>query len=139
MGIMLVLAIIVILGFISYQIYQNTSWANEGWLIGGVCAMGVGGLILILCGACCLGNNYTISAEKEYQDLVHTKEIIEYRLENFDKEDNVTVNGGVYNDVIEYNNKIREYKMYTYDFWQGWFYADKPAELDYIIPSESVS
>ena len=45
---------------------------------------------------------------------------------------NFTINGGVYNDLVEYNNKLRSYKLYTHNFWVGWFYADTPAELDYI-------
>jgi hypothetical protein len=38
----------------------------------------------------------------------------------------------IYYDAVRFNNDLRAYKTYTHNFWVGWFWADKPAELEYI-------
>ena len=110
--------------------YYNEGWifgAAMGWVIGGVCAI-VAIVFIIIAAA----QNDIIT-----EDLIAKREAIEYRLEQCDEDTNVTVNGGVYSDLIEYNAEVRRHKRWTHDLWVGWFYSDGPAELEYIkLPNE---
>jgi hypothetical protein len=97
--------------------------------------LGMGGaficiLAIVIIGIFCIVENAT--APKIYADMAQEREAIEYRLDRVEDDSNFTVNGGMYNDLVEYNNKLRSYKLYTHNFWIGWSYADAPAELDYI-------
>ena len=139
MGIIIIGAICLIVGIILYKCFIDDILYSEGWLVGGIIGILLGAVILISCGICCLVENYGAQAEKTYEDLAHTKAVIEYRLENSNTDESLTINGGVYDDLIEYNNTIREYKMMTHNFWVGWFYSDKPATLEYIELPKSVS
>ena len=74
----------------------------------------------------------TVQTTKEinYQSALYEKEVIEYRLENKDKND--IFNEHLYKDIIEYNNKLRKAKKMSENLWTNWFVNDKLAEIDYI-------
>lgn len=74
-----------------------------------------------------------LNAEIEYENMVAQKTAIEYRLNQIDTNNqNVLVNGGIYNDILEYNAKLRSIKKWGKNPWTNWFYVDKITELDYI-------
>ena len=78
-------------------------------------------------------------SDKFYTDLVEKRELVEYRLEQISNDKNLLVNGGTYEDLLDYNSTIRSYKTYSDNFWIGWFYADNIAKLDYIPLPKGVS
>lgn len=134
MGLFILGIVFIILGVGCVHLYEHTRWATEGWHFWGwgiivvTCILLV---IVILGSVCAIANN-----EIYYQNMLEEKAAIEFRLDNIDKDTNLIVNGGIYNDVVEFNNKLREYKTWTHNFWIGWMYEDKPAEIDYIkLPS----
>ena len=105
--------------------YYNEGWifgATMGWIVGGVCT-----IVAIICIIAAAAENGIVT-----EDLIAKREAIEYRLEQCDEDTNVIVNGGVYNDLVEYNAEVRRHKRWTHDPWVGWFYPDGPAELEYI-------
>ena len=57
-----------------------------------------------------------------------------------DKEENLLVNGGVYDDIVEYNNTIRWYRKWgRNNFWVGCFNPAPIDELEYIDLYKGVS
>lgn len=71
-----------------------------------------------------------ITKERDYEQALYEKQIIEYRIEKEDE--NIVGNELLYNDIVEFNNKLRTSKRYANDIWINWFYNDKIATIEYI-------
>ena len=71
-----------------------------------------------------------IPKEKDYQQAVYERQVIEYRLEN--KDDNIVGNELLYKDIVEFNNNLRQHRRYADSFWIGIFLNDKIATIEYI-------
>lgn len=125
MGVLLILTLLLVGSIILWKIGRYD--IQEIFGISGT-VICVAAIVIISMG-CIIVN---ITAPKTYADMAQEREAIEYRLDKIEDDSNFTVNDGVYNDLVEYNNKLRGYKLYTHNFWVGWFYADTPAELDYV-------
>ena len=65
-----------------------------------------------------------------YQDKLHEKEMLEYRIENMNE--NIVGNEMLYNDIVEFNNGLRHAKKWAYNPWTNWFNNAKIASIDYI-------
>lgn len=129
MGILLIGIVLFVIGFF---------WYRQDDLSISAIFLAVLGCVAIIVSL--IAGIYHLSAnEIEYQNMVECKEAIEYRLDMLDKDINIMVNGGVYDDLVNYNNKLRGYKTYSNNFWIGWFVTNKAAELDYIELPKSVS
>lgn len=129
MGILLIGIVSLVIGFFWLR-YDDLSF-------GAFISAGFGAVAIVVS---LIAGIYHLSAnEIEYQNMVECKEAIEYRLDMLDENNNLMVNGGVYDDLVNYNNKLREYKTYSNNFWIGWFVTNKAAELDYIELPKSVS
>ena len=129
MGIFLIGIVLFAIGFFWYR--------KDDLSIGAMVSTAFGCLAIVVSLA---AGTYHLSAnEIEYQNMLERKEAIEYRLEMLDEDTNLMVNGGVYEDLVTYNNDLREYKIYSDNFWFGWFVTDKAAELDYIELPKGVS
>jgi len=66
----------------------------------------------------------------EYQNMLHTKEMLEYRIEHM--EENITGNEMLYNDIVEFNNELRSIKKWANNPWTSWFNNQDIASIDYI-------
>lgn len=121
-----VLAIAIVL----YIAYDN--WRNSPECFCGISIVFylIGGALVVICGIACI--SCSISNDVEYQQELNKRNAIVYRLEHLDNEENLLVNGGVYEDVVEFNNNLLTYKTWTHNPWIGCFLTDKVAELDYI-------
>ena len=75
-----------------------------------------------------IGN--AVNYDLDYQNTLHKKEMIEFRIEHV--EDNLTGNEMLYNDIVEFNNTLRSQKKWANNAWTNWFYNKKIAALDYI-------
>ena len=71
-----------------------------------------------------------IPSETNYQATLYEKSVLEYRLENQD--DNIVGNELLFNDIVEFNNTLRQTKIYANNPWVNWFYNQKIATIDYI-------
>ena len=58
------------------------------------------------------------------------KEILEYRIDNM--KDNIVGNEMLYNDIVEFNNELRNVKKWADSPWTNWFYNQDIATIDYI-------
>lgn len=66
----------------------------------------------------------------EYQNTLHTKEMLEYRIEHM--EENITGNEMLYNDIVEFNNELRNVKKWANNPWTNWFNNQDIASIDFI-------
>jgi hypothetical protein len=73
--------------------------------------------------------------ELDYQNTMHEKEMIEYRIEHI--EDNITGNEMIYNDIVEFNNKLRFEKKWANNPWTSWFNNKYIASIDYVELNET--
>jgi hypothetical protein len=130
MGIFMIMAAIFIIGLILALIFKE-SWRYDTLETMGQVAMFVSGISILVCGLVCLAMLGT--AETDYQNMVDKRDAIEYRLEQIENGENLLVNGGVYDDIIEYNAEVRKYKAYgSSNFWTNWFNPAPIDKLDYI-------
>lgn len=65
-----------------------------------------------------------------YQNMLHTREMLEYRIEHI--EENITGNEMLYNDIVEFNNELRNTKKWALNPWTNWFNNQDIASIDYI-------
>lgn len=126
MGIILGLIILAILGFlICYLLDAKTR--NDHFISELIClCTGVIASVGILgCGLQCIVSK--ANADIEYQNTLRQYEVIEYHLKENKNDTNLLIS-----DIVEYNNKIREYKKWKHNFWLNWFYPADIDELEYI-------
>ena len=71
-----------------------------------------------------------IRAENDYQKTMYQKEVLEYRLQNQDE--NIVGNELLYNDIVEFNNNLRDVKKWSANPWTSWFNNAKIATINYI-------
>lgn len=71
-----------------------------------------------------------INFDVDYQNMLHTKEMLEYRIEHM--EENITGNEMLYNDIVEFNNELRAEKKWALNPWTNWFNNQDIASIDYI-------
>lgn len=88
--------------------------------------VGLIGAVIIGAVLCANRITYTINYEKK----IYEREVLEYRLEKLD--DNITGNELLYNDIVEFNNYLRETKKWANDPWTSWLWNQKIAGIDYI-------
>lgn len=91
-------------------------------------ALSIGGIIT-LCSIFFVLNNVT-TYDVYYQNMLHTKEMLEYRIDHM--EENITGNEMLYNDIVEFNNKLRAEKKWALNPWTDWFNNKDIASIDYI-------
>lgn len=127
------LAILVfIFGLFCWWKYTKRSdcWSGDSWFYGAIISWAVGGICIIVAIVAII--IAVVQNDIITENLIAQREAIEYRLEQCDEDTNIIVNGGVYNDLVEYNAEVRYHKRWTHDPWVGWFYSDGPADLEYI-------
>ena len=116
-----------ILGVIGLA-WWHVSLADDGWLplLAFLLAVGlIGGLV-----AGSLAIATQVAKEVNYQDAVHEREALVYRLEH--REANLVGNEMLYSEIVEFNNDLRREKKWANNPWVGCFYNDLIADLDYI-------
>lgn len=136
MGVFIISFLILVFGIIALILYKRKYsdyvWKGTNWFCFGLLCTVLSSATILVCGIVCLGINADINVELEYQNMLLEQKSIECRLEQAESKDSFMTNGGVYYDAVQFNNDLRAYKTYTHNFWVGLFWADKPAELEYI-------
>ena len=117
----IVLAIIHDRGHFSYNVRERI----EGFGFGAVI---IGGAITLCAIVFILINvsNYDV----EYQNTLHKREMLEYRIEHM--EENITGNEMLYNDIVEFNNTLRNTKKWALNPWTDWFNNQDIASIAFI-------
>ena len=86
------------------------------------------GITLLVCGALII--DAQIDRDVDYQNALHEKEMLEYRIDNM--EENIVGNEMLYNDIVEFNNNLREVKKWANNPWVNWFYNQDIATIDFV-------
>lgn len=119
-GVLLVVSIIIAVA--------GTKCYNEGIsILGGLSALVFGVAFIV---ATVIALTVQIPKNKNYEQSVYEKSVIEYRLEH--QQDNIVGNELLYNDIVSYNNHLRAHKRYSDNFMLNLFYNDKIATIEYI-------
>jgi c-di-AMP phosphodiesterase-like protein len=71
-----------------------------------------------------------INRDIDYQNKLYEREMLEYRIEKM--EENITGNEMLYNDIVAFNNGLRETKRWANSPWTNWFFNKDIATIDYI-------
>lgn len=87
------------------------------------------GVMVLGCLGLCIADAQ-IDKDIEYQSKLHEREVIEYRLEHM--EDSIVGNEMLYDNIVEFNNSLRETKKWANNPWTNWFYNQDIATIDYI-------
>ena len=138
MLIFVIFGIIFVIGLILFLKYRKESWKHEGAVTTGFFFIAVSSVVMVICGILCL--IFAATADLDYANMVEKRDAIIYRLEQIENEKNLLINGGVYDDIVEYNNEVRKYKKYgSSNLWTNWFNPAPIDKLDYIKLPKSVS
>ena len=133
MIIILIFGALLIIG-IALLFICDYSWRKISWKIRnvlqniGIIFTIIGFVVSLIAVAFIIGNN--ISYDLNYQNTLHEKEMLEYRIEHM--EENLTGNEMLYNDIVEFNNRLRSTKKWANNPWTSWFNNKQIASLDYI-------
>ena len=124
--------LLLVFGFICLWRYQKRKhyWQGGGWAVSAFMCIMLGS-ICVICATIGI-IDAAVNNDIRTENLVEQRNSIEYRLEQCDKDTNIMVNGGVYQDLVEYNNTIRKYKKWSNNLWVNWFWSKGPAALEYI-------
>ena len=71
-----------------------------------------------------------VNKDIKYQNALYEKEMLEYRIDNM--KDNIIGNEMLYNDIVEFNNSLRETKKWANNPWASWFYNQNIATIDFV-------
>ena len=117
----------IIIGTIVCFIIANKTWSEI--------ALDFGILFTIISCGLSLGVSVAIidaqvNKDIKYQNTLYEKEMLEYRIDNI--EDNIIGNEMLYNDIVEFNNNLRETKKWANNLWVNWFYNQDIATIDYV-------
>ena len=125
MGLLIILAVILIVGIILLV---------KGALdYDGVVLMGTGliltifsGIVIMVTGTVAIG--VKVTADNEYYKFNYQKIVLEQRLKVSDKVGNELL----YKDIVEWNNELRDCKVWRNNFFVNVFHNEKIAKMDYI-------
>ena len=103
-------------------------WSNDEFCILGLILL----FIFILPAGITTGIaiNTKIHKEENYTQAIYKRQVIEYRLEKQDE--NLVGNELLFEDIVSYNNMLRQHKRFSNNCWLNWFYNDKIATIEYI-------
>ena len=104
------------------------SLADESWLLLPAILLAVGLIGGLVVGGLCLP--VQVNKEVNYQQALHEREILVYRLEH--REENIVGNEMLYSEIVEFNNDLRFTKKWASSPWVGCFHNDLIADIDYI-------
>lgn len=123
MGLLYIGIILLVIGLLLNKYAHSFEWAERGGymiIFGFLASLMIGTLILTV----------RLTREMNYQDALYEKKMIEYRIEH--KEENLISKENLYQDIVDYNNKLRREKYWSNNFWVGAMWNDKIAIIDFI-------
>lgn len=128
MLITIISVILLVVGSIVAILMDKGILEDDKWLGSAIVLIVIGMFATLFSAVFTLIN--TCEKETDYQNKLYEKSVLEYRLEN--KEENTIGNELLYNDIVEFNNELRQTKKYSNSLWTNWFNNDKIATIDYI-------
>ena len=117
----------IIIAAVIFWIVENKVYGDWAFFVA-MSLTAIGALALIFVSVVIINNK--VNEDIDYQNALHEKEVIEYRIDNM--EDNIVGNEMLYNDIVEFNNELRSVKKWANNPWTNWFNNQKIATIDYI-------
>lgn len=119
----------IIIGAIVYWVVNDRVCVFADWITLSAILLTVFGIFgSIIVGTLIIG--VQINRDVEYQNTLYEKEVLEYRIEEADK--NIVGNELLYGDIIEFNNDLRTIKKWANNPWTNWFFNEDIATIDYV-------
>ena len=118
----------IILAIIHDRVYFK-NYSTESTILGFNIGSIVIGAVVTFCATIFILVNVS-NYDVDYQNMLHTREMLEYRIERM--EENITGNEMLYNDIVEFNNNLRNTKKWALNPWTNWFHNQDIASIDYI-------
>ena len=115
-----------VIGVVLLIVASNNDWDCE------LTGIGIGILTFPLLVCLVAITTAQIGREVEYEKKLHERNMLVYRLEQAEEDNNVVEYAELYNDIVHYNNSIRKCKVYGNNPWLNWFHNPLLANLDYI-------
>lgn len=125
MLIIIILIVLLIVGIALLVIFDDD---YLGCYIGGGCLTIISSVVLIICLLMIIITQ--TNKDIEYQCNYERREMLEYRLENQDK--NLVGGEMLYQEIRDFNEDLRFHKAYINSPWIGCFLNERNAEFDYI-------
>lgn len=104
---------------IEHNVYKAPEWVG----IAG-CVLLFAGMIVVIIGGG-LGIGHSIDYDLAREDAIEQREVIVYRLEQQANSDarsgEITINGGAYEDVRKFNQRVRYQNKWGTNPWFNWF------------------
>ena len=122
------IAIVLLIVGIFLMKYSGKGWDRDWAFFVGIVLVMLMSLFVIIGGLCVADTQ--INKEVTYQNKLHEKEMLEYRIDNM--EENVVGNEMLYNDIVEFNNELRDVKKWANNPLVNWFYVKDVATIDYV-------
>lgn len=94
----------------------------------GIICLVLGGIFGMITGG--ISAATAINADLDYENTIYERDVLEYRLEHSDE--NMVGNELLYNDIVEFNNRLRHTKEWADKPWISWFFNQKIADIEYI-------
>lgn len=126
------IAIVLLIVGIFLMKYSDKGWDRDWAFFVGIVLVMLMSLFVILGGLCVADTQ--ITKEVTYQNKLHEKEMLEYRIDNM--KENVVGNEMLYNDIVEFNNELRDVKKWANNPFTSWFYVKDVATIDYVVLEE---
>lgn len=136
MGVLIIALAVFAIGII-ILVCENKGLIAEVWALVGIMTATIGLILTLVLGAYAVVVAVKVGIGTEYQNAVFERETIVYRL---DKEsENIVGNELLYNDIVEFNNKLRSAKNGAGNFWINWYYNKDIATIEYIeLPNKEM-
>lgn len=129
MGVCIITLLVSVIGIIII-VLENKSVIAEAWGVVGIVVLTAGIILTLVLGAYAVGVAAKVGIGTEYQNMLFERETIVYRIDK--EKENIVGNELLYNDIIEFNNKVRKEKNGVDNWWISWFYNKDIAKIEYI-------
>ena len=141
MGVCIITLLVSVIGIIIIVLENKIVMKRGKNLIAEACGavgrvvLGTGFCLTLILGACACGVAAEVSIGTEYQNMLFERETIVYRIDK--EKENIVGNELLYNDIVEFNNKVRAEKNGVDNWWISWFFNKDIAKIEYIeLPNE---
>ena len=129
MGVCIITLLVSVIGII-IMVLENKSVIAEAWRAVGTVVLFAGIVTTLVFGAFAVGVAAKVGIGTDYQNMLFERETIVYRI---DKEEEIIVgNELLYNNIVEFNNKVRSEKNGVDNWWVSWFFNKDIAKIEYI-------
>lgn len=129
MGVCIITLLVSVIGIIII-VLENKSVIAEAWGAVGIVVLTAGIVLTLVLGTYAVVVAAKVGIGTEYQNMLFERETIVYRIDK--EKENIVGNEMLYNNIVEFNNKVRAEKNGVDNWWLSWFFNKDIAKIEYI-------